>query len=115
MRWTRNVAQGAADAKSYFECGSAIAAWRVKMREKSTWFYAVAVLTFGTYGAMLLAASQGSLGSMEGYASMFWTGLLFYLLWKQRARKGWHGALIGVVVGIMSFVLAAFLGGLMRH
>ena len=47
---------------------------------------------------------------MSGYSSMIRSSAFFYALWRYRLKRGWHGALIGVVIGILMFVLAAFVG-----
>ncbi len=80
------------------------------------WIIIVGVLLVGTYAAMFIPAFAGhSVKPQAGYSSMFWTGLFFYLLWKRLARKGWHGALVGVIVGVLVFCVAAFVEGFMRR
>jgi len=65
---------------------------------------------------MFIPAFAGhSVNPQTGYGSMLWTGLFLYLLWKRRARKGWHGAFwLGVALGVLVFLVAGFVGGLMR-
>jgi hypothetical protein len=65
---------------------------------------------------MFIPAIAGqNINPQSGYGSMFWTGLFFYLWWKRRARKGWHGALVGSAVGLFVFSAAAFISGFIRH
>jgi hypothetical protein len=69
----------------------------------------------GAYAALFLPAFAGhQLPPSAGPASIFWNWLFFYLFWKRRGRKGWHGGLIGAGVGLVVFVLAAFIGGMVR-
>ena len=117
----------AADAKFCSKCGSTVTAATSKApsgaasvtlgvaKPRVLWLYVVGVLLVGTYAAMFLPALAGQTVSPQtGPGSMLWTGLFFYLWWKRRARKGWHGALIGATLGILVFGLAAFIGGFMR-
>lgn len=46
---------------------------------------------------------------------IFWTGLLFYLWWKQRGRNGWHGALVGSAIALVVLFVAGFIGGVVRY
>lgn len=84
-------------------------------KPRVVWLYVVSVLLVGTYAAMFLPAFAGqAVNPQTGPGSMLWTGLFFYLWWRRRARKGWHGALIGVAIGILAFGIAAFIGGYVR-
>ena len=91
----------------------------VSAKERSPsriWLFIVGVLLVGTYASMFIPALAGKpINPMSGYGSMLWTGLFLYLFWKRQFRKGWVGALIGIVVGILVFVLAAFVRGLVTH
>jgi len=41
--------------------------------------------------------------------------LFFYLLWKRKKRKGWHGTLIGVAVCFLIQFGVGLIGAMMRH
>ena len=114
------------DAKFCAKCGSrinetekpaeALAVPVVVSKPKALWLCIVGVLLIGTYAAMFIPAIAGqNINPMSGYGSMLWTGLFFYLWWKRRARKGWHGALVGSAIGLFAFFAAGFIKGLMRH
>ena len=78
------------------------------------WLYLVGVLLVGTYAAMYIPAFAGDkINPQTGFGSLLWTSLFFYLWWKRLGKKGWIGALIGAVLGIVAFTLAAFLSGFM--
>ena len=116
------------DAKFCSKCGAAVAGEVSDEFPEETmgkadiakprriWLYVAGVLLVGAYAAMFLPALAGqSINPQSGFGSMLWTGLFFFLWWRQRGRSGSRGALIGTVVGILIFMLAAFVGGLMRH
>ena len=85
-------------------------------KPKRIWLILVSVALVGTYAAMFIPALTAQPPDAQaGYGSLFWTGLFFYLWWRQRERKGWQGALLGSVIGIAVFALAAFVSGLIRH
>lgn len=117
----------AGDASFCSKCGSAVTANQSETlsvavpiaaelkRPLLVWLYIVGVLLMGTYAAMFIPAFAGQkVNPQTGTGSMLWTCLFFYLWWKQRARKGWQGALIGVTLGTFVFAAAAFIGGFMR-
>ncbi len=80
------------------------------------WLYIVGFLLIGNAAAMFAPAFLGqSFDPMGGLGSMIWTGLFFYLWWKRRARKGWHGALIGTALGLLVGILAGFIEAIMRN
>ena len=88
----------------------------VASKPKALWLYIVGVLLVGAYAAIFIPAFAGeNINPQFGPGSMFWTGLFFYLWWKQRARKGWQGALVGSAIGLIAFLAAAFISGLIRH
>lgn len=114
------------DAKFCAKCGSpvgetgrpteeATAVPVVVSKPKAFWLFVVGVCLVGAYAAMFIPAFAGqNFQSKNLFSTMLWTGLFFYLWWKRRARKGWHGALIGSVIGILASFAAAFIGGFMR-
>lgn len=80
-------------------------------KPKRIWLVLVGVALFSTYASIFIPAFVGQPPNVQAISgSLFWTGLFFYLWWRQRERKGWQGALLGVVVGIAMVNLAAFLG-----
>ncbi len=80
------------------------------------WLYIAGVLLVGAYAAMLIPAIAGrEISPLSGYSSMLWNSLFFYLWWKRRARKGWHGALIGSAMALFVFFAAAFISSYVRH
>lgn len=87
-----------------------------ELKPKKIWLYIVGFLVVGAYAGIFIPIFAGKNiinPASAGYSSMFITGLFFYILWKQRSRKGWQGALIGVLIGIIVFTLASFVEGLM--
>lgn len=79
------------------------------------WLLLLGVLLIGTYAAMLVPALAGlPQNPSAGSSSLLLHSLFLYVLWKQRARTGWHGALIGAGVGVLAFFVAAFIGGMLR-
>lgn len=85
-------------------------------RPRKLWVVVAGVLLVAAYAAMFIPAFSGQrINPQYGYGSMFWSGLFFYLWWRRRSKKGWQGALLGAVVGIVVFVLAAFVGGMVQH
>ena len=78
--------------------------------------YVVAVMSLGVYAAMFIPAMSGqaiSRGSSQ--SAMIITSLLFFLSWRRLGRKGWHGALLGAVVGLALSSVAHAIYGFMRH
>jgi len=121
-----------ADAKFCSKCGNpisaditekhseapAVKADIAKPRKLSVvWLFIVGVLLVGAdAGGLFIPAFLGhSVNPQSGFYSMVWTGLFFFLLWKRRARKGWHGALVGAAVGVLVFCVASFVEGFMRR
>jgi len=118
----------ASDAKFCFKCGhiigreissevsgSSTAPAKVKPSQ-SLWLYLFGLLTVGTYAAMFIPAVSGhAINPQATSASMIWTGLFLYLFWKKQARKGWHGALLGIALGLSVSVVATIVSGLMRN
>ena len=107
------------DAKFCPECGKLIAGITsdaagtatppvpVIAKPRKLWLYVVGVLVVGTYAAMFLPAFAGrQLHPQSTFASVLWTGLFFYLWWRRRDRKGWLGALIGSMLGLLISVVA---------
>lgn len=83
---------------------------------KRIWLLVVGFLLVGTYASMFIPAFAGQASNpMSAYGSMLWNGLFFYLWWKRRGRNGWHGALLGVFVGVLAFTLSAFVRGFVGH
>ena len=126
MHCTQCGTLASTDAKFCAKCGSPVsetgkpteapAVPFVISKPKALWLYIVGVLLVGTYAAMFIPAIAGqNINPQSGYGSMLWTSLFFYLLWKRRTRKGWHGALVGSAIGLFVFVAAAFISGLIRH
>ncbi len=84
-------------------------------RPRIIWSILLGVALFGAASAMFIPAFAGMRQNpMSGYSAMIWGSAFFYALWRYRLKTGWHGALIGVVVGILLFTLAAFVGGYVR-
>lgn len=50
-----------------------------------------------------------------GYSLVIWGALLCYFLWKRKGRKGWQGAIIGAIAGLVAFFLTAFVIALTNH
>lgn len=118
----------AVDAKFCSKCGSPISSDASEkpsealsittdaVKPRKLWLYIVGVLLAGTYAAMFLPAFVGQkINPQSTFVSMLWTGLFFYLWWKRRARKGWHGALVGSALGLLASVVAEVIAGLARN
>lgn len=85
-------------------------------KRRSIWLIVTGILLVVTYAAMFIPAFAGQKQiPQSGFGSMFWTGLFFYIWWKQRNRSGWHGALIGAALGVLVFFVAAVIGGYVNH
>jgi len=71
-------------------------------RPHTVWLIILGVFLVLAYAAVLVPAIFGQKPlSQLAPGCMFWTGLFFWLWWKRHGRKGWHGALIGAVVGYL--------------
>jgi zinc-ribbon domain len=128
MYCTECGAKIADDAKYCQQCGKPIAAAVMTNPPEQTtspasgeptpspfWLYLLGTLTIGTYAAMLIVGFAGKgVYSQSGLASMLWSSLFFYFLWKRRARRAWQGALIGAVIGIVIFLMAVLISVYMR-
>jgi hypothetical protein len=115
------------DAKFCSKCGSPISETKkttvisdspdIVLKPKAHWLYTIGILgvvvaLIGVYAAVFIPAIAGSgINPQSGYGLLFWNGLFFYLIWKRRARKGWHGLLLGFLIGILVFFVASFIGG----
>jgi hypothetical protein len=72
----------------------------------------IAICLIGTYAALFIPAFVGtSPKPMSGYASIFWSALFFYMLWKCLNKKKYIGVVIGIIVGILAFSGSAFIAG----
>jgi hypothetical protein len=71
------------------------------------WILLVLFGLIGTYAAVLIPAFVGRQPDSTGtLGSIFWTGLLFFLLWKRLDKTPWTGAAIGGVLGFLVVVSA---------
>ena len=77
------------------------------------WLYLAAIAWIGAYAAQLVPALGGQPYPKESAVGLngvwVFAGLFFYVLWKRRGRKGWHGFLIGALIGFFLMVVAEFL------
>jgi hypothetical protein len=79
------------------------------------WLYITGIVAIGGYAAVLIPAFSGhDFKPVLGYGLMFSSGLFFYHWWKVRGRKGWHGGIVGALVGLLVFTAAAFIVGAVR-
>lgn len=79
------------------------------------WLPLVIVMLVGIYGALFIPAFAGQAQNPQnGTSSVIVHALFFYVLWKQQRRKGWQGALIGVVAGVLAFMAAVYVGSMNR-
>jgi hypothetical protein len=92
---------------------------KAELRERRShviWLLLIGVLLIRVYGAMLVPAFAGlPQAPSAGSSSLIFHSLFFYVMWKMRARIGWHGALIGAGAGLLVFCIAAFIGGMFRQ
>jgi hypothetical protein len=73
----------------------------------------VVIALIGTYAAVLIPAAIGRPPDSTGtLGTIFWSGLLLFLLWKRMDRAPWQGALIG---GLVGFVVVAGASGVARQ
>jgi hypothetical protein len=80
------------------------------------WLYILALAIVGSYAAAFIPAFAGQkLTPVAGNGILLWTALLFYVVWKRRGRKGWHGTLIGLGAGFVVLVLASYISAVVRH
>lgn len=79
------------------------------------WLYLVGVLLIGAYAAVFIPAAAGEINSQADFGIFFLTALFFYLWWKRRGRKGWHGMLIGLGAGFVVEFVAGFISAFVRH
>ena len=85
-------------------------------KPQKLWLYIVGALIVLTLGYMLPSGLAGKqIPPTAWLYSVLWTGLFFYLLWKRRGREGWHGALLGAVLGYGVFFLIVLLSALIRN
>lgn len=80
-----------------------------------TWPVTLGVCMIGMLGALFIPASVGQrLDPMTGYYSMIWSSLFFWSGWRYILKTGWHGGVIGAVVGLLLWMLAVFISGYVR-
>lgn len=79
------------------------------------WVWLGGIAVIGAYAALLIPAFAGQIGDAQtGLGVIFWSSIFFLLLWKYRGRKGWHGSLLGFVVGLVLFTAAPVIVGYQR-
>jgi hypothetical protein len=70
------------------------------------WIVIVGIGLVGIFAAILIPAFTGQKPTTNppvGLYVMLWTGLFFYLMWKQQDKKSWQGTLIGLGVGFFVY------------
>ena len=75
-------------------------------RSLTVWLVIIGIALVGTYASMFIPALIGQKPTTNpptGLYVMVWTSLFFYLAWKYRSQKGWHGALIGAGIGFLVY------------
>jgi len=78
------------------------------------WVLLASILAIGTYAALLIPAFAGQkINPVSGYGSMLWSGVLIATAWRYRNKNGWVGFGLGAVLGVLIFILAAFISGFM--
>ncbi|MGC3981885.1 MAG: hypothetical protein QM808_11535 [Steroidobacteraceae bacterium] len=83
-------------------------------RPRLIWLLLVGIALVGVYASLFIPAMAGQpQDGQSGISSLLVSSLFFSLWWKRRERS--HGALIGAAIGLLAFILAAFLSGFMRH
>lgn len=128
MHCTKCGTVALANAKFCAECGSPISdsssekdietpkAPVVAATRKVISLYILGILMAFGYAFLFIQASAGqNVPPQIGYGYIFWTGVLFYYWWKQRARKGWRGALIGTIIALVALFAAGFIVGVVGH
>lgn len=79
------------------------------------WVWLGGIAVIGAYAALLIPAFAGQIGDAQtGIGVIFWSSIFFLLLWKYRGRKGWHGSLLGFVLGLVLFAAAPVIVGYQR-
>ena len=67
------------------------------------------LLVIGTYAAMFIPATVGEeLREISLFSSPFWTSMFFLFLWKLLNKKAFHGFIIGLIIGVIIWFVAAF-------
>jgi len=80
------------------------------------WVVSLGVLLVLAYAGLFIPAFAGHRPMPQaGSASTTSTALFFYLLWRLRNKRGWHGALIGACAGLVAFFCAGFISGFVSH
>lgn len=128
MNCTKCGTVASANAKFCAECGSPISdslsengtetpkVPAVAVTRKAISLYIFGVLMAFGYAFLFIQASAGqNVPPQIGYGYIFWTGVLFYFWWKQRARKGWRGALVGAAIALVALFVAGFIVGIVGH
>jgi hypothetical protein len=83
---------------------------------RSVWMYLLGLFLVGTYSAVLIPALAGEPPQTQHvFGCMLWTSVFMWLWWTRRGRKGWQGAVIGIGVGLLSYVALRWLGLLTFH
>ena len=76
------------------------------------WVLLASILAIRTYAALLIPAFAGQkINPMSGYGSMLWSGVLIATVWRYRNKNGWVGFGLGAALGVLIFILAAFISG----
>lgn len=79
-------------------------------KSNAIWLYLVGVALISVYAGYFIQAIAGEKPrSQFANGILFWTPLFFYLLWKRRERKGWHGTLLGLGVAVVVLFAAGFI------
>jgi hypothetical protein len=88
----------------------------VVITRKAISLYILGVLLVCAYALLFFSAAAGqNMSPQWGYGYIFWTALFFYYWCKRRARKGWHGAVVGSIIALVTLFAAAFIVGIVRH
>lgn len=84
-------------------------------RNTSIWAILAGLPLIGAYAAIMIPASIGQhIPSAAGGSSIFWSGIFFAVLWWHRAKRFQVGFAIGALIGLLMFMLAAFVSGWIR-
>ena len=76
----------------------------------SIWLYITGIAFIGSVSGTVIQALAGSpIPPINLSGLLIWSSVFFWLYWRFLGRPGWQGFLLGLAVGFVLGVLAAFI------